>query len=111
FHEGRGRQGPGRRVDRIQIKPDTAGRMLGKDAFSITPGPRGGTVNRRIGIEDAPPIGIDRLSSFFPWQDAEEVVVEIRVEERQHLAESAVEFCPGAEKGRAQHDAGNAIWM
>src|SRR5581483_9190416 len=41
----------------------------------------------------------------------EEIFVQVRIETRQPFAETGLDFLIGAEKGRAQHEAGDAVRM
>ena len=67
FHERRRGQRP-RRVQRVGIEPDPSRRVLGKNPFGVVPGARGRAMHRRIGIENAALVGVERLRAFFPRQ-------------------------------------------
>ena len=85
--------------------------MFGQDALGVAPGARGRAVDGRIGIEDAAPIGVERLRAFVRRQDAEEIFAEAGIEARQRFEKRAFKFGAGAEKRRAQHDAADALGM
>ena len=111
FHERRRGQGA-RRVQRIEIEPRALRRVFGENALGVVPGARGRAVHRRIGIEDAAQIGIQRLPAFFRRQHA-------RGNPRRGRDRSAAahrgmrlrSLCARAEKRRAQHDAADALGM
>ncbi len=75
------------------------------------PGARGRAVHRRIGIENAAPISIERLPAFFSWQHAQEILAEIGVETWKHIDKCGFQLFAGAEEGRAQHDAADPMRM
>src|ERR1700687_2632650 len=79
FHEWRDRQGVCR-VQRIKIEPATSRGVLGKYPFGIMPGAGGWAVYRGIGIENAAPVSIERLPTFFGRQYAEEIIAQVRIE-------------------------------
>ncbi len=62
-------------------------------------------MDRRIGIEDAAEIAVDRRAALLSREEAEEILVQRRIEGREAGAEGPVEFGAGAEEGGAQHDA------
>ena len=78
------------------------GRVFGQDAFGIVPGAGGRAVHGGIGIENAAPIGIERLRALFRGQHAQEIVVETRIEARQGIEKGAFQLGAGAKEGGAQ---------
>ena len=85
--------------------------MFGKDAFGVVPGAGRRTVHGRIGIENAAPVGIKRLRALVRREQAHEIIAEIGIEQRQRFEECALQLCPRAEEGRAQHDAADPLRM
>src|SRR6266478_5454034 len=110
FHERRGRQRTCR-VQRIRIEPDTPGCMFRKYPFGIMPGAGGRTMHRRIGIENAAPVSIERLRALLRRQQLEKIFAKVGIEARQGIKECALQLTPGAEKRRAQDDAADAVGM
>ena len=110
FHERRGRQRP-RRVQRGEIEPHPSRRVLGQNPFGVVPGARRRSMHLGIGIENTAVIGIERPRPLVRRQQLEEILAQIGIEARQRVEEGALEFGPGAEKGRAQHDAADPLGM
>ena len=90
------------------IEPRAPGGMFGKYPFGVMPGARGGALHRGIGIENAAPIGFERLFALLRRQNFKEIVAEIGIEARQRVEKCAFQFLARAEESRAQHDAADA---
>jgi len=75
------------------------------------PGVRERRMYRGIGIENAPPIGIERFQALPRGQEADEIVKQIGVEAPQRVEERDLDFAARTEKGRAQHDARDPVRM
>src|ERR1700681_4820819 len=88
----------------MRIEPDTPRDMSGKYSFGVAPRVGGRTVHRRIGIENAAPVGIERLRAFLRWQQFEKIIAEIGIEAWQRVEKCTLQFGAGAEEGRTQHD-------
>lgn len=56
-------------------------------------------------VENTPPVGVERLVAFVRRQQAEKVIVQIRVEAPQAADECPFQLIASAEKSRTQHDA------
>ena len=56
------------------------------------PGARGRAVHGRIGIEDAAPVGIERLRAFCMWQHLKEIFAEAGIEARKSLEKCALQL-------------------
>ncbi|GBG46291.1 hypothetical protein CBR_g79690, partial [Chara braunii] len=98
LHERRRGQRARAGSDRIEIEPGAAGLVFRQDAFGVVPGTGRGRMHGGIGIEDAAPVGVERLCALFSRQQAQEVVVEGGIERPQPAEESPFEFGAGAEK-------------
>src|SRR4030088_3046861 len=86
-----------------------SGRVFGKDPLGVVPGAGGWAVDGWIGIENAAPVGVERVRALFPRQDFKEIVAEVRIEARERVEECASKLGAGAEKGRAKDDAGDPV--
>ncbi len=93
----------------MRIEPDTPRNMSGKYSFGVAPRVGGRTVHRRIGIENAAPVGIERLRAFLRRQQFEKIIAEIGIEARQRVEKCTLQLSAGAEEGRAQDDAGDPV--
>jgi len=73
------------------------------------PGGGGGAENRGIGSQNAPRVGIERPIAFFRRQQPKEISAQGGKEARKRAEKFALQFGAAAEKGRAQHEAGDAL--
>jgi hypothetical protein len=72
------------------------------------PGARGAHVQRGIAIENAPPVIVERRAPLFFRQHAQKILRQSGIKPRQRVAKRVLDFLAGAEKGRAQHQGGDA---
>src|ERR1700730_18532553 len=93
----------------MRMQPDTPRNMSGKYSLGVAPGVGGRTVQRRIGIENAAPVSIERLRAFLRRQQFEKIIAEIGIEARQRVEKCTLQFGAGAEEGGAQRDAGDPV--